>query len=128
MVQGRETFWSAVYPLFMSRDLTRSDLHQLIFRGLQESGGSYKILTQLFNLPPGEYKRFLNFLHKHASEVRFQVLRSVKRHYASAGPTPLMAEAADRGRRNASENVTARRDSTVEDCSAPRRSFHIVRV
>ena len=38
--------------------------------------GNYKILVQLFNLPSGDYKRFLNFLRKHDCHVPFQPFRT----------------------------------------------------
>jgi DNA-binding NtrC family response regulator len=79
MVQQRESFWSVVYPLFMSRDLTRADLRQLISRGLQQTRGNYKVLAELFNMPQqGEYKRFLNFLRRHGCEVPFQRFRTMR--------------------------------------------------
>ena len=37
MIEQRESFWSAVYPAFMTRDLTRSDLRVIVKRGLQET-------------------------------------------------------------------------------------------
>ena len=81
MVNRRESFWSAVYPLFMARDVTRTDLRQIVSRGLQQTRGNYKVLAELFNMPqPGEYKRFLNFLRRHGCEVPFQQFRTVKGH------------------------------------------------
>jgi transcriptional regulator with PAS, ATPase and Fis domain len=76
MVNQRESFWTLVYPAFMSRDLTRADLRAILRRGLQQTGGNYKILVQLFNLPPTDYKRFLNFLRKHDCHVPFQPFRT----------------------------------------------------
>ena len=35
MLKHGESFWSAVYPLFMSRDLTRTDLRKIIQIGLE---------------------------------------------------------------------------------------------
>ena len=35
MLKHGESFWSAVYPLFMSRDLTRADLRKIIQIGLE---------------------------------------------------------------------------------------------
>jgi transcriptional regulator with PAS, ATPase and Fis domain len=75
LVTNRESFWSVVYPAFMSRDITRADLRALLRRGLQQTGGNYKVLIQLFNMPPADYKRFLNFLRKHECHVPFQRFR-----------------------------------------------------
>lgn len=77
MIKGGESFWSAVYEPFMSRDLTREDLRQIITVGLQMTQGSYKQLVTLFNMPSDEYKRFLNFLRKHECQLPFQRFRGV---------------------------------------------------
>jgi len=78
LVTHRESFWSVVYPPFMSRDLTRADLRAVLRRGLQQTGGNYKVLIQLFNMPPSDYKRFLNFLRKHECHVPFQRFRTAR--------------------------------------------------
>ena len=36
----------------MSRDLTRDDLRALVGMGLQQTSGSYRVLVELFNMPP----------------------------------------------------------------------------
>ncbi len=76
VVVGRESFWSVVYEPFMQRDLTRDDLRQIVARGLQETHGSYTTIIRLFNLEPGEYKRFLNFLHAHDCHVPVKRFRT----------------------------------------------------
>jgi transcriptional regulator with PAS, ATPase and Fis domain len=76
------SFWSVVYPAFMARDLTRTDLRALLRKGLQQACGNYKVLVQLFNMPADDYKRFLNFLRKHDCQVAFQTFRT-------AHPEPL---------------------------------------
>ena len=60
----------------MSRDLTRDDLRTLVGMGLQQTSGSYRVLVELFNMPPGDYKRFLNFLRKHQCHMPFQQFRA----------------------------------------------------
>jgi transcriptional regulator with PAS, ATPase and Fis domain len=75
MVTRGESFWTVVYPTFMARDLTRADLRLILRKGLQQSGGNYKVLVQLFNLSASDYKRFLNFLRKHDCHVPFQPFR-----------------------------------------------------
>jgi transcriptional regulator with PAS, ATPase and Fis domain len=75
MTAGGESFWDVVYVPFMQRDLTRDDLRWIIRRGLEDSRGSYKLLIELFNLAPGDYKRFLNFLRKHDCHMPFQRFR-----------------------------------------------------
>jgi transcriptional regulator with PAS, ATPase and Fis domain len=79
MTTGRDSFWHIVYPLFMSRDLTRDDLRAILRRGLERTSGNYKMLVELFNMEPGDYKRLLNFLRKHQCQVPFQHFRSARR-------------------------------------------------
>jgi transcriptional regulator with GAF, ATPase, and Fis domain len=75
MLQGGESFWSAVYPVFMSRDLTRDDLRKIVRIGLENTNGNYRLLTQLFNMADEDYKKFLNFLRKHDCHLPFQQFR-----------------------------------------------------
>jgi len=76
MVKERQSFWSVVYSPFMSRDLTRADLRALVKRGLESTSGNYKVLVELFNMKPDDYKRFLGFLRKYHCHVPFQQFRS----------------------------------------------------
>jgi DNA-binding NtrC family response regulator len=69
MVAGKMPFWTAVHEPFLDRDLTRDDLRALITRGLETTRGSYTHLTALFNIERRDYKKFLNFLHKHGCHV-----------------------------------------------------------
>ena len=77
MVKQGESFWSAVYPIFMSRDLTRTDLRKIVQIGLETTNGNYRLLVQLFNMAPEDYKRFLSFLRKHDCHLPFQKFRAV---------------------------------------------------
>ncbi|HEY3382187.1 MAG TPA: sigma-54 dependent transcriptional regulator [Vicinamibacterales bacterium] len=77
MINGHESFWGVVYEPFMARDMTRDDLRAIVSRGLEQTRGSYRILVQMFNMPEGDYKRFLNFLRKHDCQMPFQRFRSV---------------------------------------------------
>lgn len=70
-----QSFWSAVYPLYMRREITRSCVRDLVRRGLQEARGNYKIVARLFNMEPDDYKRFLNFLRKHDCHLSFKEFR-----------------------------------------------------
>lgn len=75
LVADGENFWSAVYPLFMQREITKSNLRELVRKGLEEARGNYKIVLRLFNLPPEDYKKFLNFLRKHECQPPFKEYR-----------------------------------------------------
>jgi transcriptional regulator with GAF, ATPase, and Fis domain len=77
MLTKHESFWAAVYPAFMSRDLTRSELRKIIQIGLEHTNGNYRSLVQLFNMAPSDYKRFLSFLRKHDCHLPFQRFRVV---------------------------------------------------
>ena len=75
LVEKQESFWSTVYPLYMDREITRSNVREIVRRGLEEARGNYKIVARLFNLEPREYKRFLNFLRKHDCQLPFKEYR-----------------------------------------------------
>jgi transcriptional regulator with PAS, ATPase and Fis domain len=75
IVQDRESFWTAVYPLYMQREITRGNVRDLVRKGLEDARGNYKIVAKLFNMEPREYKRFLNFLRKHDCQLPFQEYR-----------------------------------------------------
>jgi transcriptional regulator with GAF, ATPase, and Fis domain len=77
VVNRGESFWSAVYEPFTAHDLTRDDLRVILRLGLEHTRGSYKQLTQLFNMAPDDYKRFLNFLRKHQCHMPFQRFRAI---------------------------------------------------
>jgi transcriptional regulator with PAS, ATPase and Fis domain len=75
LVEERESFWNAVYPLYMNREITRANVRDLVHRGLEEARGNYKIVLRLFNMEAGDYKRFLNFLRKHECQLPFKEYR-----------------------------------------------------
>jgi transcriptional regulator with GAF, ATPase, and Fis domain len=75
LTKGGESFWSAVYAPFMTRDLTRADLRRIVTLGLEQTRGSYTLLVQLFNMKADDYKRFLNFLRKHQCRLPYQNFR-----------------------------------------------------
>jgi DNA-binding NtrC family response regulator len=85
------SFWSEVYEPFMARDLTRHEVRELVRLGLEHTRGNYKMLVAYLNMPPEDYKKFLNFLRKYQCHVPFQGFRmmpaSVRRrpsHLATA--------------------------------------------
>lgn len=83
MVNG-ESFWTVVYPAFIDRELTKTDLRQLIKAGLQRTQGSYRKLVELFGMKPDEYKRFLAFLYQHDCHLPFHGFREPRDHVTSA--------------------------------------------
>jgi len=76
IVSGGYSFWEHIHPLFINRDITRHDIRQLVRRGLGVTRGSYRALLQLFGMPPGDYKRFMNFLTTHDCRAEFREFRN----------------------------------------------------
>ncbi len=89
MVRAGESFWAVVYPPFIARDLTRDDVRLIIRKGLEHARGNYKVLVSLFNMPPTDYKRFLNFLRKHDCHMPFQRFRSAAAAAREGKPGPI---------------------------------------
>jgi DNA-binding NtrC family response regulator len=75
LMEGRESFWTAVYPLYMDREITRQQMRELVGKGLEHARGNYKIVTRLFNIEPTDYKKFLNFLRKHDCQLPYREFR-----------------------------------------------------
>ena len=75
MLEEQESFWTAVYPLYMQREITKGHVRDLVRKGLEEARGNYKIVAKLFNMNPTDYKRFLNFLRKHDCQLPFKEYR-----------------------------------------------------
>ena len=75
LLDERESFWTTVYPLYMSREITRGNVRDLVHKGLEEARGNYKIVLRLFNMEARDYKRFLNFLRKHDCQLPFKEYR-----------------------------------------------------
>jgi DNA-binding NtrC family response regulator len=75
LIDERQSFWTVVYPLYMQREITRSNVRDLVRKGLEEARGNYKIVARIFNMEARDYKRFLNFLRKHDCQVPFKEYR-----------------------------------------------------
>ena len=41
-----ESFWTAVYPLYMQREITKNNVREVVRRGLEEARGNYKIVAR----------------------------------------------------------------------------------
>ena len=76
LTEERESFWTAVHGPFMDRDLSREQLRAVIRAGLERTSGNYRVLVELFNMAPSDYKRFLGFLRKHDCQVPFHAFRA----------------------------------------------------
>lgn len=78
LIEGRYTFWTDVYDMFMRRDLTRDDLRGVMRRGLSATRGSYRSMLVLFGMARQDYKRLLNFLAAHDCSLDFREFRSAR--------------------------------------------------
>jgi transcriptional regulator with PAS, ATPase and Fis domain len=76
VVTAGYSFWDHIYPLFLSRDITRHDMRELVRRGLATTRGNYRALLKLFGMAPSDYKRFLNFLAAHDCRADFREFRN----------------------------------------------------
>lgn len=76
LASGTCSFWEHIYPFFLSRDITRHDIRQLVRRGLRTTRGSYRGLLQLFGMKPSDYQRFHNFLAAHDCKVGYREFRN----------------------------------------------------
>jgi transcriptional regulator with PAS, ATPase and Fis domain len=110
IVNAGYSFWDHIYPLFISRDITRHDMRELVRRGLATTRGNYRALLKLFGMSSDDYKRFLNFLAAHDCRADFREFRNG----ASDGPRrprldlpPLPAKAATRNTEEENRKVGA---------------------
>jgi DNA-binding NtrC family response regulator len=85
MVGAGYSFWDHVHPLFVSRDITRNDLRELVHLGLANARGNYRTLLTLFGIDANDYKRFLNFLAAHDCVVDFRLFRETGGRSRSRG-------------------------------------------
>ncbi len=53
----------------MEHELTKADVRLIVRRGLRQTQGSYRQLTEVFHMSTREYRRFLAFLHQHDCHV-----------------------------------------------------------
>jgi DNA-binding NtrC family response regulator len=65
LTEQGESFWSSVRAMYLSRDITRADVREVVRRGLEQTHGNYRMVAELFNMEPAHYRRFLSFLKKH---------------------------------------------------------------
>jgi DNA-binding NtrC family response regulator len=83
------SFWEHIYPLFLSRDITRHDMRELVRRGLAATRGNYRTMLKLFGITARDYKRFLNFLAAHDCRADFREFRNGTAEIAQR-PRPVL--------------------------------------
>ena len=72
----KQSFWTTVYAKFMDREISRTDVREVVRYGLEEGCGNYRTVARLFNLEATEYKRFLSFLRKQDCQLPFRDYRT----------------------------------------------------
>ena|SRR3989344_3351579 len=84
ITEEKKSFWDTVHPRFMARDVTKEEIRKLLRMALVATAGSYRLVNQLFNSPPEDYKRLMNFLSKHDLMLDFRKFRrrSTRSHAA----------------------------------------------
>ena len=90
LVVSGYSFWEHIYPLFLSRDITRHDMRELVRRGLSTTRGNYRALLKLFGMSSRDYKRFLNFLAAHDCRADFREFRSGTAEEIPRRPGPVL--------------------------------------
>ena len=70
-----DNFWESIARPYANRQITRHHVENLIRKGLIQTGGSYRRLVRLFNIPETDYKRFMDFLRRHRCNVDYRQYR-----------------------------------------------------
>ncbi len=95
LVSRGSSFWEHIHPMFLTRDITRHDLRELIHRGLTTTGGNYRSLLRLFGIAEDDYKRFLNFLAAHDCSLDVRAYRDGQPPPTRPRKLPLQAPTAE---------------------------------
>jgi transcriptional regulator with PAS, ATPase and Fis domain len=109
LVGGHYSFWDHIHTLFLSRDMTRHDLRQLLRRGLTATRGNYRALLKLFGMPDSDYKHFMNFLAAHDCVVDFREFRTampLEATFSLPRPGPLKVKLEGGSRKTAAGSVS----------------------
>ena len=73
MVEGHQSFWETVHPLFINGEITRDCVREIVRRGLQDAQGNYAVVARIFNMDArSDYVRFLDFLRNHDCQPSFK--------------------------------------------------------
>jgi DNA-binding NtrC family response regulator len=75
LTEGRQNFWSGVHDRYKRRDISRERVVALIDLGLRTTGGSYKTMASMFQIPNEQYHRFMDFLRRSKCHLDFRPYR-----------------------------------------------------
>ena len=70
-----DNFWDSIARPYAERHITKDYVEQVIRKGLVQAEGSYRKLVRLFNLPPTDYKRFMDFIRRHNCNIDYRPYR-----------------------------------------------------
>lgn len=70
MVLNGLSFWEVVHKKYLNHEISKEELKEIIRKGLDKTGWSFKQLLSLFNIEPSAYKRFLNFLQNQGIKLK----------------------------------------------------------
>jgi len=70
-----DNFWDSIARPYAERHITKDYVEQVIRKGLAQAEGSYRRLVRLFNLPPTDYKRFMDFIRRHQCNIDYRPYR-----------------------------------------------------
>ncbi|MBN1552743.1 sigma-54-dependent Fis family transcriptional regulator [bacterium] len=65
IVDGRQTFWTAIRDPFIRRSITKDEVKAVMAKGYSETGNNLVKLSKLFGMSTIEYRRLVAFLHRH---------------------------------------------------------------
>ena len=75
LVDEHESFWTTVYPLYMQREITRTQRARRGSQGARRSARQLQDRDAALQHAPTDYKKFLNFLRKHDCQLPFKEYR-----------------------------------------------------
>lgn len=75
-----DNFWESIARPYANRQITRHHVEFVIRKGLTQTGGSYRRLVRLFNIPDTDYKRFMDFLRRHRCNIDYRQYRKKPDH------------------------------------------------
>jgi DNA-binding NtrC family response regulator len=73
--EGRENFGSNVHDRYKRRDISRERLVALVDFGLRTTGGRYKKMASMLQIPKDQYHRFMDFLRRSECLLDFRPYR-----------------------------------------------------
>jgi two-component system response regulator PilR (NtrC family) len=83
-----DDFWESVARPYADRLITKRQVEGVIRRALAATGGNYRQVVRLFNMPDSDYKRFMDFLRRHRCNVDFRPYRGKHRSAGTPAGEP----------------------------------------